>query len=556
MATLESLGMAQIFSVAWECPLDPNVAWQRRLHFEVVKRWLSSPAAVGAVAWPDLILGSNLGVHPLSDSFFASNSFSINGQVTSWPLTKARPMASVLIDLKAPEFPADASRPGLDVTFVIDRSGSMSGGPLQAATNAVADVLETLPKGDRSGVVLFDSSVETMLEATDGGEVEARKTTADLLRDVRTGGSTFLSGGWTAGANQLSQLAADPDAEGRVRQVILLTDGYGNSGETNPEQLHAHADHALQQGVQTSCIGVGDHYMPLQVQALADGGAGRLHHATDKHELVQALLEEVQSAGHMMLSQATLVVEIPEGLQVECHGVSGLHRRPGALEIPVGGMLAGATRTIALFLSRSEADASSEKIKLPKVLKMQWTGQPVHEGQEPLDLCYELELQEQPANLPLVEQAAKVWSSAMMNHYASREHVRFDVEEFEQTLSLFEGFVQGTDQAESLLNDLRMMKERLEHGWASSSRRELAALARKDFRNEYDARVAKTSKFSLLRDADDSMYYNKRVRHLEAQLAQVDQKILQAKPSERASLNKERARLVDMIEISKSKFGR
>ena len=177
-------------------------------------------------------------------------------------------------------------------------------------------------------------------------------------------------------------------------------------------------------------------------------------------------------------------------------------------------------------------------------------------GQEPLDLCYELELQEQPANLPLVEQAAKVWSSAMMNHYASREHVRFDVEEFEQTLSLFEGFVQGTDQAESLLNDLRMMKERLEHGWASSSRRELAALARKDFLNEYDARVAKTSKFSLLRDADDSMYYNKRVRHLEAQLAQVDQKILQAKPSERASLNKERARLVDMIEISKSKFGR
>ncbi|MEC8354715.1 MAG: hypothetical protein VX001_04040, partial [Planctomycetota bacterium] len=289
---------------------------------------------------------------------------------------------------------------------------------------------------------------------------------------------------------------------------------------------------------------------------LADGGAGRLHHATDKHELVQALLEEVQSAGHMMLSQATLVVEIPEGLQVECHGVSGLHRRPGALEIPVGGMLAGATRTIALFLSRSEADASSEKIKLPKVLKMQWTGQPVHEGQEPLDLTYELELQEQPANLSLVEQAAKVWSSAMMNHYASREHVRFNVEEFEQTLSLFEGFVQGTDQAGSLLNDLRMMKERLEHGWASSSRRELAALARKDFLNEHDARVAKTSKFSLLRDADDSMYYNKRVRHLEAQLAQVDQKILQAKPSERASLNKERARLVDMIEISKSKFGR
>ena len=488
----------------------------------------------------------------MSDSSSASNSFSINGQVSSWPLTQERPMASVLIDLKAPEFPVDKSRPGLDVTFVIDRSGSMSGGPLDAATNAVADVLETLPQGDRAGVVLFDSSVETMLEAKDGGEAEARKSTADLLRQVHTGGSTFLSGGWTAGANQLSQLAVDSDADGRVRQVILLTDGHGNSGETNPEQLHAHADRALQQGVQTSCIGVGDHYMPLQVQALADGGAGRLHHATDKHELVQALLEEVQSAGHMMLSQGTLVVEIPEGLQVECHGVNGLHRRPGALEIPVGGMLAGATRTIALFVSRSD---SSESAKLPTVLKMQWKGKPVHEDQESLDLSYELGLQDQPVNLSLVEQAAKIWSSAMMNHYASREHVRFDAEAFDRMLSRFENFVQGLDQAESLLDDLRVMKERLEHGWASSSRRELAALTRKDIRNEYDARVVKMSKASMLRDSNNSMYYNTRVQNLEKQLASLDQQILQSKPSERAGLNQRRDRLVDMIRISKSKFG-
>ena len=492
----------------------------------------------------------------MSDSSSTSNSFSISGQVTSWPLSEERPMASILIDLKAPEFPANTSRPGLDVTFVIDRSGSMSGGPLQAATNAVADVLETLPKGDRSGVVLFDSSVETMLDATAGGEGQARKQTADLLRQVCPGGCTFLSGGWTAGANQLSKLAEGSDAEGRVRQVILLTDGHGNEGETNPEQLHAHADRALQQSVQTSCIGVGDHYMPLQVQALADGGAGRLHHATDKHELVQALLEEVQSAGHMMLSQATLVVDIPEGLQVECYGVNGLHRRPDALEIPVGGMLAGATRTIALFVSRSDSESSSEKEKLPTVLKMQWKGKPVHEDQEPLNLHYELELQEQPVNLSLVDQAAKVWSSAMMNHYASREHVQFDAAAFDQTLSMFQKFVQGTDQAESLVGDLQVMKERLQYGWASSSRRELAALSRKDFLNEYDVRLAKMSKASMLRDADDSMYYNKRVRHLEAQLARLDQQILSAKPSERAELNKDRARLVDMIEISKSKSRR
>ena len=176
-----------------------------------------------------------------------------------------------------------------------------------------------------------------------------------------------------------------------------------------------------------------------------------------------------------MLSQGTLVVEIPESLQVECHGVNGLHRRPGALEIPVGGMLAGATRTIALFVSRSDSD-SAETDKLPTVLKMQWKGKPVHEDQESLDLSYELGLQEQPVNLSLVEQAATIWSSAMMNHYASREHVRFDAEAFDRILLVFEKFVQGADQAESLLDDLRVMKDRLEHGWGSSSRREFSRL--------------------------------------------------------------------------------
>ena len=53
-----------------------------------------------------------------------------------------------------------------------------------------------------------------------------------------------------------------------------------------------------------------------------------------------------------------------------------------------------------------------------------------------------------------------------MNHYASREHIRFDAEAFERMLSRFENFVQGLDQAEALLDDLRVMK-RLEHGWGS-----------------------------------------------------------------------------------------
>ena len=46
----------------------------------------------------------------------------------------------VLLELHAPEAPASERQP-LDVVAVIDRSGSMSGGPLQSVLRAVAQLL-------------------------------------------------------------------------------------------------------------------------------------------------------------------------------------------------------------------------------------------------------------------------------------------------------------------------------------------------------------------------------------------------------------------------------
>ena len=52
-----------------------------------------------------------------------------------------------------------------NLAFVIDRSGSMAGAPIQALRQALATSLNSLAQNDIVSVILFGSEVETLIEA-------------------------------------------------------------------------------------------------------------------------------------------------------------------------------------------------------------------------------------------------------------------------------------------------------------------------------------------------------------------------------------------------------
>lgn len=171
----------------------------------------------------------------------------------------------VMLELAAPPA-ATMNRAPLDVVVVLDRSGSMSGAPLESVTAATAQLLRLAGPDDRVGVVAFDDEVQLVLPlAHHDPDIASR-----AVRAIQEGGSTNLSGGWLKG---LELLTTAPRAES-LRRIIVLTDGHANAGITGADQLVQLIKGGYGQGVTTSCIGFDAGYDEQLLAALADSGMG------------------------------------------------------------------------------------------------------------------------------------------------------------------------------------------------------------------------------------------------------------------------------------------
>ena len=158
------------------------------------------------------------------------------------------------------KFEGDSAIPAehipLNLSVVLDRSGSMSGPKLVYARRAAADLVRRLRPEDVVSVVAYDDQVTTVAQPHTG---DAQSDLPAEIEGIEVGGSTNLSGGWLRGRELVSCDRAASSKNG-VNRVLLMTDGLANVGITNPEQLVGLCKNALEAGVTTSTIGFGDDY--------------------------------------------------------------------------------------------------------------------------------------------------------------------------------------------------------------------------------------------------------------------------------------------------------
>jgi len=208
----------------------------------------------------------------------------------------------VLLRVIAPEQATEGNqRMPLSLAVVIDRSGSMSGGKLEAAKACALDLVKRLQPEDEVSVVVYDDAVEVLLPLA--ARNVARDKLAALLAAVSEGGSTDLHGGWLKGAQQL----APRTAANRMCRVILLSDGQANHGETAADRICEQVKLLAQSGVSTTTVGLGEGFNESLMTAMAVAGQGSALYGDRAEDLAEPFDAEISLLSHLAWRDVRLV---------------------------------------------------------------------------------------------------------------------------------------------------------------------------------------------------------------------------------------------------------
>jgi len=218
----------------------------------------------------------------------------------------------VLASVTAPEQRQEHPRPPVNVAFVLDRSGSMSGQKIALARLAVNRAVQGLGPRDRFAVVAYDDQIEVLIESTAASD-EAKRMVLGRLAATDARGSTDLAKGWLRGCEQVSTHLGGET----VGRCLLLTDGLANVGITDPVELEHHARELRTRGVTTTTFGVGADFDDALLRGMADAGGGNFYLIEHAAQIPDQLASELGEALDIVVRDAVLEIETDPRVHVE-----------------------------------------------------------------------------------------------------------------------------------------------------------------------------------------------------------------------------------------------
>jgi Ca-activated chloride channel family protein len=225
----------------------------------------------------------------------------------------ARSNRYVLVSFTAPSAPRREERRAVNVAFVLDRSGSMSGeNKFYLARQAVEKALSMLRPEDRFSLVVYDDRIDVLARSTNATS-RAIRNALDALSAIDPRGSTDLFSGWMNGCEQVAEFVQEEN----VSRVLLLTDGLANHGITNRAELVRHASELRHRNVSTSTFGVGADFDERLLRDMAHEGGGNFYFLENARQIPDLMTSELGEALEVVMPRAVVEIEIPRGGDAE-----------------------------------------------------------------------------------------------------------------------------------------------------------------------------------------------------------------------------------------------
>lgn len=206
---------------------------------------------------------------------------------------------------------AEAQKRPLNISLVIDRSGSMAGEKIRNAKKAAKYLVDQMSGDDYVSVVIYDGTVDILQEAVHPYNKQMIKNKIDGITDR---GGTNLMGGAMKGYS----LVKRNYAEGYINRVLLLSDGLANEGITDPKQIERIVrKYNNEDGITISTFGVGSDYNEDLMTAMAETGMGNYYFINHSEEIASIFKKELNGLMEVVAQNAELKITIPDYVNVE-----------------------------------------------------------------------------------------------------------------------------------------------------------------------------------------------------------------------------------------------
>ncbi|MCB9032639.1 MAG: VWA domain-containing protein [Chitinophagales bacterium] len=215
------------------------------------------------------------------------------------------------VEVQADEFKNEkVERLPLNISLVIDRSGSMSGDKIKYVKEAAKFVVNNMSKDDILSIIIYDDQVEVLQEAI---KVENKQLIINKINQITDRGSTNLTGGMLQGYTQVKANYKT----GYVNRVLILSDGLANQGITDPTEIQKIVQKKnTEDGISISTFGVGNDYNEDLMTAMAEFGAGNYYFIDSPDKIPSIFEKELKGLMSVVAQNANLKIELPTNVEL------------------------------------------------------------------------------------------------------------------------------------------------------------------------------------------------------------------------------------------------
>jgi Ca-activated chloride channel family protein len=210
----------------------------------------------------------------------SENSFGLGGYYKT-PVEDVLPLTS--------RFEKEKQKPSLAMVLVIDKSGSMSGVPIELARQAAKSAAELLSAQDQIAVVGFDGNPVVICEMTSAGN---KVRISDAIDTLQASGGTYLYPAMVKARDMLQ------NSNSRIKHMIVLTDG-----QTQQADHIGLTQELVDSGVTVSCVAMGEGAARSLLSQIAETGKGRYYETNDPANVPQIFTKETMHASRSAIKE-------------------------------------------------------------------------------------------------------------------------------------------------------------------------------------------------------------------------------------------------------------